>query len=349
MSVIPGIDVSRYQGKINWEKVALAAYRFVIIRATVGDYYTDPNFSENWSGAKDSGILVSAYHAVTPDRSAESQIEHFFDILDNRKADLALILDIELARGVSPAAITACIKDCLNKTEQLDGRKPIIYTAKWFWDINVLPSAEWAQYDLWVAHYGVSSPALPEGWSEWKFWQYSNRGRVSGIESEHTDLDWFAGTYEDLIQYANLHPQPQPNLGRHMRVSVSRLNVRNGPDVSYNDIGDLHASDVVSITDLGGKDVWVEFEPGKWAAFAFRGQRYMELMPQPNIGLQARVSVSSLNIRNGPSTNYADIGNLKMGDVLNIIALDGKDVWIEFEPGKWAAFIFRGKRYMESE
>lgn len=284
MSTTPGIDVSRWQGKINWEAVAAAGYRFAVIRATIGNYYTDPRFYENWSNARDAGLLISAYHVVAPERPADAQIERFFDALGERKSDLPLVLDVELSRGVSQAGITACVKDCLQMVEQRDGRKPIIYTAKWFWNDRVLESPEWAAYDLWVANYGVSAPTLPAGWNEYKFWQYSDKGRVPGIAAA-TDLNWFAGSYADLLAYANAEPEPepepedepQPAAGLRARVTASRLNVRSGPGVNYGDIGDLRKGDLINVGSLDGKDVWIEFEPGKWAALLFRGTRYMEL------------------------------------------------------------------------
>ena len=241
MSRTPGIDVSRWQGEINWEMVAAAGYRFAVIRATVGDYYTDPQFCVNWSGARDAGLLVSAYHVVRPDASADSQIDRFFDALGDRKADLPVVLDIEVSGGVSPADITACIRHCLQKVEQMHGRKPIIYTAKWFWNYHVLPSSGWSEYDLWVANYGVSAPSLPAAWSGWKFWQYSEKGDVPGIGTGSTDLDWFAGSYEDLLEYAREVAQP-----------ISPLDESHFPPYIFG----LH--------DPGGQDLMVEKHKQGW-------------------------------------------------------------------------------------
>ncbi|MEA3342216.1 MAG: GH25 family lysozyme [Chloroflexota bacterium] len=280
MSTTPGIDVSRWQGEINWEMVAAAGYRFAVIRATIGNYYTDPRFYENWNGARGAGLLVSAYHVATPEHSAGSQIDRLFDVLGERKADLPLVLDVELSREISPTGITACVRDCVQKVERQDDRKPIIYTAGWFWNHQVLESPGWSEHDLWVAHYGVSAPTLPTGWDEWQFWQHSDKGRVPGIAAE-TDLNQFNGSYDDLLAYANTEPEPrpepQPSAGLRARVTASRLNVRSGPGVNYSDVGDLHAGDVVGVVSLDGEDVWVEFEPGKWAALVFHGTRYMEL------------------------------------------------------------------------
>jgi GH25 family lysozyme M1 (1,4-beta-N-acetylmuramidase) len=92
------------------------------------------------------------------------------------------------------------------------GRKPLVYTADWFWTPRLGP-VDWADdYDLWVAHYywpEVTSPTVPVGWMSWKIWQHSNKGRVPGI-SASADLHWFGGTMEELVAYAGGSPPPPP-------------------------------------------------------------------------------------------------------------------------------------------
>ena len=82
MGYTPGVDVSRYEGVVDWKKVAAAGYRFAIIRATLGRRsYTDPTFNTNWTGAKAAGLLVSAYHVVVATNYANKQIDRFFSAL----------------------------------------------------------------------------------------------------------------------------------------------------------------------------------------------------------------------------------------------------------------------------
>jgi GH25 family lysozyme M1 (1,4-beta-N-acetylmuramidase) len=214
MSRTPGIDVSQHQGEINWRRVVAAGHRFAFVRATLGNDGTDLRFYTNWKGAKDVGLLVSVYHVVKPYQSADSQIYHLFDVLGDRKPDMPIALDVERKDHCSREVITACVRDCLRMVEQRDSRRPIIYTAGWFWNPNVLPSSDWSDYDLWVANYGVSTPTLPSGWNEWRFWQYSEDGHVPGIDTAETDLDWFNGSYEELLEYADkpAFPRQQPRL-----------------------------------------------------------------------------------------------------------------------------------------
>ena len=278
MNRTPGIDVSRWQGEIDWSRVAVAGYRFAIIRATVGNYYTDPRFYVNWEDARDVGLLISAYHVVAPERPADSQIEHLFEVLDDRSPDFPLVLDIELSREVGREGITACAAECADLVEREEGRKPIIYTARWFWDNNVLDTPDWSSYDLWVAHYGVDNPTLPVVWDQWTLWQYSDHGQVPGIDAA-TDLNWFNGSYDDLLAYVSVEPVQDevPLAGLQARVTTEQLYVRSGPSMNYGDVGDLHEGDVVNVVSLAGEDVWIQIEPGKWAPFRFRGKRLMEL------------------------------------------------------------------------
>jgi GH25 family lysozyme M1 (1,4-beta-N-acetylmuramidase) len=281
---VSGIDVSRWQGEIDWVRVAAAGHHFAVIRATVGNHYTDPRFYENWRGARDAGLLVTAYHVVKPKNSAETQVARLFDVLEQRQPDLPLVLDVELADEQTPAVITGVIKECVQRIEQQTGRKPIIYTGAWFWDGNVLRAAEWASCDLWVANYGVETPGLPLDWTAWRFWQYSESGRVGGVSSRRTDLDWFSGSYDDLRAYANRSAEPVDTtnallVARQLRARVTHptLRVRSGPGVQYDHVSDLKAGDVLDILAVDGDDVWIAIEPGKWAAFTYRGETYMTL------------------------------------------------------------------------
>jgi hypothetical protein len=129
-----------------------------------------------------------------------------------------------------------------------------------------------------VAHYGVESPSLPHGWDEWTFWQYSDHGQVPGIDAA-TDLDWFNGSYEDLLAYAGPEPQvdEMPLAGLRARVTVESLTLRSGPGMNYGEVGTLEEGERVNVVTLSGDDIWIQVEPGKWAPFRSRDKRYMEL------------------------------------------------------------------------
>ncbi len=341
MATTPGIDASRYQGTVDWRAVANAGFKFAIVRATIWDVKLDETFETNWQGARANGLLVSAYNVIKPDVAAAAQIDFFAQAMTGHKFDLPPVLDIERDDGQTPQTITQCVHDALNLSEQRFGRKPIVYTAKWFWDKFVLPSAEWAQYDLWVASYGVAQAVLPSAWSTWKIWQYTGNGHAPGIAGE-VDLNWFNGSYDDLLKYCQA-AVPQP-IGLHAKANV-QLNIRNGAGINFVDIGDLPAGADVMIDQVDGADVWAQIDAGKWIAVVYKGTRYARSEVGGN-GLQARVLVDGLNVRTGPGVENNVVGTLKAGDVAPITDVDGKDAWGEIEPGKWIALAFRGDKYV---
>lgn len=278
MDLVPGIDVSRWQRRIDWDRVAEGGHQFAAIRATIGNYYTDPRFYVNWDGAKEAGLFVSAYHVVAPERPADSQMDRFFEVLDGRQSDMPLVLDVELSRDVSSEDITQCVASCTEMVEDETARKPMIYTARWFWDRHVEERPEWGDYDLWVAHYGVQEPTLPRGWKTWRLWQYSDHGQVTGIGAA-TDLNRFNGDEDGLLAYVNAQATDEgpPLEGLKARVAVERLRVRSGPGMNYEPVGELREGELVNVVSLSGEDIWIQVEPGRWAPYRALGKRYMEL------------------------------------------------------------------------
>ncbi|NDJ78322.1 MAG: hypothetical protein GYB65_18900 [Chloroflexi bacterium] len=285
MARTPGIDVSYWQGAIDWAQVAAAGWKYAFIRATMGTRPTDvdENFYANWDGARSAGLLVSPYLLVKPDLSGAAQAERLMITMGERKSDLPIALDVELTEDQLPDVVSAVLQDIIAYITTHEGRAPVIYTRKSFWDPNVLAGAQWAACDLWVAHYGVESPAIPRDWTAWKFWQWSSTEQVPGVGSANCDANWFDGSYEDLLAYARRESAPLPlpvrevEINLKARVLVTELRVRSGPGLDHPQVDSLHADDVVNITDINGSDVWVEVAPGKWAAFIFQGQKMMRL------------------------------------------------------------------------
>ena len=275
---VPGIDVSRWQRQIDWERVAADGYRFAFIRATIGDDYTDPRFYVNWDGARLAGLLLAPYHVLTPNVPPGDQIDFFFQSLGSRRGDMPPVLDVERDDGARPDVITACVASALEMMEARDGRKPIIYTARWCWNRWVRSSPRWRAYDLWVASY-TSEPLLPRDWDTWMFWQYSDRGDVSGVGAPSTDLNWFAGSWQELQQYsggAEVTPDDrEPDARVRARVIVPEIEVWSGPGDDYEHLGTLTEETEVEILSIEGRDVWIEFEPGRWVAFSQEGERRM--------------------------------------------------------------------------
>lgn len=198
-SKVYGIDVSYYQGNINWSAVKSAGKQFAIIRVSDGTGFLDPKFATNWRGAKAAGLLVGAYQFFRPTQDATAQANLMVSQLRSvgfGSSDLPPVLDVEVTDGASSATIASRVNTWLQKVQSSTARLPALYTSPGFWGGIGSPTPSPLPY-LWDAHWGVSCPSLPKNWGRLRFWQYSDKGSVSGI-SGNVDLDMYNGTLSEL-------------------------------------------------------------------------------------------------------------------------------------------------------
>ncbi|HEY8396594.1 MAG TPA: glycoside hydrolase family 25 protein [Flavihumibacter sp.] len=195
---IHGIDVSKYQQRINWEAVkAMQAedvkIGFVFIKATEGLGNMDRQFPRNWQKAKEVGLTRGAYHFFLAPKSGAQQAENFIRRVELQKGDLPPVLDVEQTYGVSSARLRTEVKSFLERVEAHYGVKPIIYTNVDFYNRHL--KDEFDDYPLWVAHYlQKDRPRIARNWA---FWQYSETGRVDGINGP-VDFNVFNGDSADF-------------------------------------------------------------------------------------------------------------------------------------------------------
>lgn len=195
---LSGIDVSKWQGTVNWKSVQEAGIAFAFARATYGISVVDSYFDTNWPGMKDAGIIRGAYHFFLAAEDPAQQAEFFIRTVGSLDpGDLPPVIDVESGSGTS-SNLAANVQTWLNAVEQGLGRKPIIYTAPSYWNANL--TSGFGDYPLWVAEYGVSAPKAVNGWSNWTFWQHSSTGNVSGVNGA-VDLDYFNGTAQALAAF----------------------------------------------------------------------------------------------------------------------------------------------------
>jgi len=210
-SWVYGLDVSHYQGTVSWASVLQNGYRFAFVKATEGVSSTDPEFSTNWTGAKAAGLMRGAYHYYEPGGDPQQQAEHFLDTVwpeggQPLPGDLPPVLDIETTGGQSAEEIVQGIQTWLSLVQQRTLQIPILYTSHGFWD--GLGTSQFGGQPLWVAEYGVAAPSpLPTGWQQWRFWQFSQTGKIEGISGD-VDLDVFQGTLQQLQQMASGVAEP---------------------------------------------------------------------------------------------------------------------------------------------
>ena len=198
---IYGIDVSRYQGMINWNRLRNALIdrlpiRFVIIKSTEGDSHIDTKFRDNFSNAKEHGFIRGVYHFWSNKSSARRQAYFFLAMVHLQQGDLPPVLDVEhKPKNISTEEFQQNILTWLHIVEDRYHVKPIIYTYYKFKD-QYLSDSRFDDYPYWIAHYYVNQM---EYQGAWKFWQHTDAGRLPGIKG-YVDLDIYNGSFYDLQQ-----------------------------------------------------------------------------------------------------------------------------------------------------
>jgi len=185
---ILGIDVSHFQGDIDWKKIKDAQIGFVYDKATQGTKFKDPDYIQNKEGAISVGLTHGSYHFYTLNDDGKSQADHFLSVIDFDPGDMPPVLDLEqggIKGNVDVNKFQQEVLTWLREVENQLGVKPIIYTNHPFGD-QYLDHPEFSNYELWIAHYGVDKPQVPKVWKEkgWLIWQRSDKGKVEGVIGE---------------------------------------------------------------------------------------------------------------------------------------------------------------------
>jgi MYXO-CTERM domain-containing protein len=193
-----GIDVSRFQGDINWDQVAGSDVKFAFIQISRSLTDIDAKFPYNWRRAKEVGILRGAYQRFHPGEDVQGQADLFLGKLGPYQAgDLPPVLDVEDQDGQTAAQISAKVRQWVEYVEQKLGVRPIIYTNFYFWRDKV-GGADFSEYPLWIANYGAACPLVPGAWTDWTIHQYSSTAHVPGISANTCDVNKFNGTLAEL-------------------------------------------------------------------------------------------------------------------------------------------------------
>lgn len=176
-----GMDVSHHNGKITWKKVVGEGVDFVYIKATEGATYTDTCFSKFWKGAKDAGLKVGAYHYFRMTSSVSDQFSNFRKALSGLESDLRPMVDVETADGKPVAAVRDSLRRFLSLIEKEYNVTPMIYATNR--SFNEICGNEFERYPKYIGRYGSDVPVI-KGRSHYTVWQYSEKGRISGVEKE---------------------------------------------------------------------------------------------------------------------------------------------------------------------
>ena len=207
---VHGIDVSKYQGDIDWQRVRESGVEFAFIKATEGGNHADEKFAQNWNGARAAGIARGAYHFVWWCRDPREEIAQFKRIVPVERDALPPVLDVEATPDsrtckctLHRAEVLADMRLMLAEMERHYGKRPIIYVTVDFYQ-HVMHPGEFADYPVWVRSVKHSPPVTYPG-RRWAFWQYQSDGYVPGIRGK-VDRNAFAGTREQFYAWATGRP-----------------------------------------------------------------------------------------------------------------------------------------------
>jgi GH25 family lysozyme M1 (1,4-beta-N-acetylmuramidase) len=199
--MLEGVDVSGWQGAVDYDQVAAAGRRFVIAKATEGIGFTDSKWARNRTYAPAAGLALGGYHFARPDLNPNDpagEADWFVSQLGLVPGMLIPALDLEKSGGLSKSALTAWVGAWLQEVYAKTGVRAMIYTSPAFWKSYLGDTTAFADAGyrvLWIAHWFVSSPRVPAnnwGGRGWTFWQYDNSGTVPGIDGR-VDLDRYNG------------------------------------------------------------------------------------------------------------------------------------------------------------
>ncbi|MEW8626099.1 MAG: GH25 family lysozyme [Candidatus Thiodiazotropha sp.] len=177
-----GIDVSKFSGRVDWPSLVKQGYSFAFTKATEGVDLKDSAFEDNWKAMKQAGIVRGAYHFYVTEDDPRQQAQFFIDTVKLEAGDLAPVVDVELVGHHTQPGLADRLKVWLDLIEQHYRIRPIIYTNAKFWNKHF--NKDFGDYPLWIAEYDVNSPTLPNGWTNWHFWQWRSDADLAGVEKE---------------------------------------------------------------------------------------------------------------------------------------------------------------------
>ncbi|MCG8570893.1 MAG: glycoside hydrolase family 25 protein [Spirochaetes bacterium] len=196
---VRGIDISHYQGDINWEKVQKENLDFVFMKATEGDDFVDHQFEKNWQGAKSSGLVRGAYHYYSLRFSGKIQAENFIKTVPDDPDMLPPVIDLEYGGNSQQRPGKEDLQRELNTyiemITQVYKKQPILYVTYTFYQDYLAP--EFNYYHIWIRD--IYAQPKKEIMEKWTFWQYKNRGHIQGIKG-FVDLNVFYGNEQQLKQ-----------------------------------------------------------------------------------------------------------------------------------------------------
>lgn len=281
----PIVDISYWQQGIDYDKFA-AGISGAILRGAYG-IWPDTMFETHYKELHDRGVPLGSYHYIIGSYTGTAQADVYNPIIVGKELKLGLWNDVE-DRGATTGLNSKVVTEYHSTIEILSKRKVGIYTGVYAWyEIMGDKSKLYGDRDLWIAHYGVTSPSLPRysAWTKWLLWQQSSSGRIDGYPS-NVDMDVFNGTEEEYKRYFGIgtvtpptEPEPPTNEVTLPKLKVTRtVNIRTQPTTSATATGYYVAGDIVEVLEIkpiNAVSVWIRTVKG-WSAIVHAGYKYME-------------------------------------------------------------------------
>ena len=256
-----GIDVSKWQGAMNWQKTKSAGAHFAFIRAGYsgsdgGANVTDERFEENVTGADSVGLPLGYYWYFRPNYDVNAQADYFCNLIKDKPRKLPLVMDLEASGNLSPPDVTSRAGDFALRINENVNELPMLYSRAYWLNDNTVPDDLLKLLELWIARYTSKgkpwgnllpwpdSPKVkPRDYDTWVFWQWSadgnGRGPEFGASSKSIDLNYFNGDLAAFNEYIGQPVPPPPNGHDHPEYEAEIENL--------NAIADKHDKDITAI------------------------------------------------------------------------------------------------------
>ena len=199
---VTGVDLSHYQGEVDWERLSQEPITFAYIKATEGSSHVDSRFAQNWEGAGETGLLAGAYHFFSFDSPGETQAVNFITQVPAREGMLPPVVDVEYygdkkENRPDGEAVREQLQIMLELLTDHYQMPPVLYCTEEMWTDYLDGSFE--DYPLWIRNV-FTKPKISDPWT---FWQYTNRGRLDGYagDEEFIDLNVFYGDEEQWAEW----------------------------------------------------------------------------------------------------------------------------------------------------
>lgn len=201
--LVQGVDVSHYQGEIDWEVLQMQNIDFAYIKATEGSSHVDEKFEENWKNASQTSLKIGAYHFFSFDSEGKNQAENYIRTVGNLEGKLIPVIDVEyygdkFRNPPDKEKVVEELKDMCVCLEREYGAKPMLYTTNTVYRKYLKGEFDFEEYPLWIRDvYFTPDITIRD---QWTIWQYSDTSILKGYsgEEKYIDMNVFHGDLEEL-------------------------------------------------------------------------------------------------------------------------------------------------------